>query len=127
MTSNLTKREDQISELVAWGTAKKDISRLLYISEHTVDKHIRNIYEKTGCTKINELSAWWFCKHFNISVSLSPLAGRIIATALVIIFVYGEIRETSQITRPNSRVRARTERVMSRARRSKGEEYRIAI
>lgn len=126
MTSNLTKREDQISELVAWGAAKKDISRLLYISEHTVDKHIRNIYEKTGCTKINELSAWWFCKHFNISVSLSPLAGRIIASALVIIFVYGEIRETSQITRPNSRVRARTERVMSRARRSKGKEYRIA-
>lgn len=126
MTSNLTKREDQISELVAWGAAKKDISRLLFISEHTVDKHIRNIYEKTGCTKINELSAWWFCKHFNISVSLSPLAGRIIATALVIIFVYGEIRETSQITRPNSRVRARTERVMSRARRSKGKEYRIA-
>ena len=126
MTSNLTKREDQISELVAWGAAKKDISRLLFISEHTVDKHIRNIYEKTGCTKINELSAWWFCKHFNISVSLSPLAGRIIATALVIIFVYGEIRETSQITRPNSRVRARTERVMSRARRSVRDEYRIA-
>lgn len=126
MTSNLTKREDQISELVAWGAAKKDISRLLFISEHTVDKHIRNIYEKTGCTKINELSAWWFCKHFNISVSLSPLAGRIIATALVIIFVYGEIRETSQITRPNSRVRARTERVMSRARRSSREDYRIA-
>jgi len=126
MTSNLTKREDQISELVAWGAAKKDISRLLFISEHTVDKHIRNIYEKTGCTKINELSAWWFCKHFNISVSLSPLAGRIIATALVIIFVYGEIRETSQITRPNSRVRARTERVMSRARRSARDDYRIA-
>lgn len=126
MTSNLTKREDQISELVAWGAAKKDISRLLFISEHTVDKHIRNIYEKTGCTKINELSAWWFCKNFNISVSLSPLAGRIIATALVIIFVYGEIRETSQITRPNSRVRARTERVMSRARRSSREDYRIA-
>lgn len=126
MTSNLTKREDQISELVAWGAAKKDISRLLFISEHTVDKHIRNIYEKTGCTKINELSAWWFCNHFNISVSLSPLVTKIVSIVLLFIFTYGEIQETSQITSPRTQVRARTERVMSRSRRSSHDEYKLA-
>ena len=124
--AELTRRERQISELIAWGAAKKEIAVDLFISERTVENHVRNIYEKVGCQKVNELSAWWFCTRFNISFSLSPLASRIIAISLLFIFTYGEIRATSDIIRPRTRVRARTERVMSRARRSARDEYRIA-
>ncbi len=124
--AELTRRERQISELIAWGAAKKEIAADLFISERTVENHVRNIYEKVGCQKVNELSAWWFCTRFNISFSLSPLASRIIAISLLFIFTYGEIRATSDIIRPRTRVRARTERVMSRARRSAREDYRIA-
>jgi DNA-binding CsgD family transcriptional regulator len=124
--NNLTKQEERISEMIAWGASKRDVARLLFISEHTVDKHVRNIYEKTGCSKINELSAWWFCKHFNISVSLSPLVSKIVSIVLLLIFTYGEIQETSQLTSPRTRIRAKTERVMNRARRSARDEYRIA-
>ncbi len=126
MTQVLTKQEQRISEMIAWGAAKKDVARLLYISEHTVDKHVRNIYEKTGCSKINELSAWWFCTHFNISFSLSPLVTKIVSIALLIIFSYGEIKETSQITQPRLRTRARTERVVTRSRSPRYREELIA-
>ncbi|MDD4593042.1 MAG: helix-turn-helix transcriptional regulator [Parabacteroides sp.] len=127
MTAELTKREIQISELIAWGASKKDVASLLFISEHTVDKHVRHIYEKTGCTKINELSAWWFCKHFNISFSLSPLATKIVSIALLILFSYGEIKQTSLITQQRNRVQTRTERIETRSRTQRlRREYEIA-
>lgn len=125
MTAILTRQEERISEMIAWGAAKKDVARLLFISEHTVDKHVRNIYEKTGCSKINELSAWWFCTHFKISFSLSPLVTKIVSIALLVLFSYGEIKETSQITQPRTRTRARTERVVSRPRSQRFSEEHI--
>jgi len=81
----LTQREMQIAELFAWGAAKKDVSSSLFISERTVENHARNIYDKTGCSKVNELSAWWFCTHFGISFDLSPIKRGIIALALLMI------------------------------------------
>lgn len=66
----LTKRESEIAELFAWGASKKDIANRLFVSERTVENHTRNIYEKTGCSKVNELSAWWFCTTFHISFDL---------------------------------------------------------
>lgn len=81
----LTKRESEIAELFAWGASKSEVADKLFISEHTVENHARNIYEKIGCNKVNELSAWWFCTHFNISFDLSPLKQRIIAFAMLFI------------------------------------------
>lgn len=77
--AKLTKRESEITELFAWGATKKDVANKLFISERTVENHARNIYVKIGVTKINELSAWWFCTTFNIPFDLSPLKRKIIA------------------------------------------------
>lgn len=71
--AKLTNREIEIAELFAWGASKKEVANHLNISERTIENHARNIYEKTGCGKVNELSAWWFCTKFNISFDLSPL------------------------------------------------------
>lgn len=79
----LTKRESEIAELFAWGASKKDIANRLFISERTVENHTRNIYEKTRCAKVNELSAWWFCTTFHISFDLSPLRRKIISLCLL--------------------------------------------
>lgn len=79
----LSRRESEIAELFAWGASKKDVANRLFISERTVENHARNIYAKTGCSKVNELSAWWFCTKFHISFDLSPLKRKTIATMLL--------------------------------------------
>lgn len=91
LNANLTKRERDVAELLAWGASKKEVSVHLFISERTVENHTRNIYDKTGCTKVNELSAWWFCKRFHISMSLSPLARRYVTSIILMIYSLGAI------------------------------------
>jgi DNA-binding CsgD family transcriptional regulator len=44
----LTKREREVVELVVRGASTKEISRALYISEHTVQEHLSNDFEKVG-------------------------------------------------------------------------------
>ena len=83
----LTKRESEIAELIAWGATKKDVANRLFISERTVENTARSIYEKTGVTKSNELSAWWFCTRFHISFDLSPLKRSLTALILLVILI----------------------------------------
>jgi DNA-binding CsgD family transcriptional regulator len=83
----LTKRESQIAEYLAWGCCKKEIACLLFISVRTVENICRSIYDKTDVTKVNELSAWYFCTHFNIPLNLSPLARRIGAIIILLILI----------------------------------------
>lgn len=85
--AELTKRESEIAELFAWGASKKDIATRLYISERTVENHTRNIYEKVGCSKVNDLSAWWFCTNFHISFDLSPFKRNVITTILLVLMI----------------------------------------
>lgn len=87
----LTKRETQIAELIAWGASKKEVANQLFISEYTVDNHLRKVYEKANVNKANELSAWWFCTRFHISFDLSPLKKAIIAGALLLCFIPSEV------------------------------------
>lgn len=84
--SDLTRREREVGELLAWGATKKEVANHLCISLLTVDIHARNIFEKTGCTKVNEFSAWWFCRRFSISASLSPIK-RVFVSIVMLVLV----------------------------------------
>lgn len=102
----LTKRENQIAELIAWGASKKEVPDLLPlrpgrgpISVQTVENTVRNIYEKLNLRSKNELSAWWFCTHFHISMDLSPLRRGIIATLLLALLVSIEITTSVDFVR----------------------------
>lgn len=103
-TATLTKRESQIAELIAWGATKKDIANKLFISERTVENTARSIYEKAGVTKSNELSAWWFCTRFHISMDLSPIKRRIATLALLCIIIPHELAFNQDIYRQNKRI-----------------------
>lgn len=85
-TAVLTRREREIVELIAWGECKKEVASRCHIAVRTVENHVRNIYEKTGVTKVNELSAWYFCTHYNIPLTMSPLIRRAMAVVLLAIF-----------------------------------------
>lgn len=82
----LTKRENEIVERIAWGASQKEIADDLGISRCTVDNILRKAKAKLRLSKINEISAWWFCTNFNISFELSPLARQIGASILIILF-----------------------------------------
>lgn len=43
---NLTQREKEILKLLVEGLSKKQIAEKLFLSFHTIDSHIRNIYDK---------------------------------------------------------------------------------
>lgn len=52
---NITKREEEIIELIIKGYKNSKISELLFISEKTVTNHLYNIYKKLGISSRFEL------------------------------------------------------------------------
>ncbi|MEU6788417.1 LuxR C-terminal-related transcriptional regulator [Nonomuraea angiospora] len=54
----LGKRESEVARLVADGLSNKRIAARLFISEHTVDSHVRNILNKLGVNSRAQIAAW---------------------------------------------------------------------
>jgi predicted ATPase/DNA-binding CsgD family transcriptional regulator len=54
----LAKREAEVARLVADGLTNKEIGARLFISEHTVDSHVRSILNKLGCSSRAQIAAW---------------------------------------------------------------------
>jgi DNA-binding CsgD family transcriptional regulator len=51
----LTRREQQVLQLLAQGKSSEEISQSLFISKQTVDTHRKNLLKKTGCANTAEL------------------------------------------------------------------------
>lgn len=117
--AKLTKRETEVCELIAWGATKKDVANRCFISIRTVENTVRNIFNKIGVTKVNELSAWWFCVQFNISFDLSPLKKTAIATLLLILTFSNEALQARPAVRQyrSQRTEYRAGRVRTRRTR----------
>lgn len=111
----LAKRENEVTECIAWGGSYKETASLLQISVRTVDNTLRKVKEKLGLNKINEISAWRFCTHHNISLDLSPFVRRQISVILLCIFISGEISISTDS--PYTTRRSRRSRTEYRARR----------
>jgi predicted ATPase/DNA-binding CsgD family transcriptional regulator len=54
----LGKREADVARLVADGLSNKQIGARLFISERTVDSHVRNILNKLGFNSRAQIAAW---------------------------------------------------------------------
>ncbi|RFC53316.1 response regulator transcription factor [Brumimicrobium aurantiacum] len=52
---HLTKQEKKIAKLLSDGLSRKEISAEIFISQHTVNSHIKNIYKKLEINKVSEL------------------------------------------------------------------------
>ena len=55
LLENITPREQTIIMLIAEGLQTKEIAKTLFISDHTVQKHRKNIYKKLNITSISDL------------------------------------------------------------------------
>lgn len=102
LNAQLTKRETEISRWIISGYAKKEIASCLFISPRTVENTARNIYKKVDVNKATELCIWWFAKHYNIPLSISPLKRAIVALFFLAIFLPFELA-THQVTLRSSR------------------------
>ena len=54
----LTPRQLDVLKLVAQGLSNSDIARRLYLSEHTVHRHLANILRKLGLSSRAAAAAW---------------------------------------------------------------------
>jgi DNA-binding CsgD family transcriptional regulator/tetratricopeptide (TPR) repeat protein len=56
--SPLRPREAEVADLVADGLSNRQIAARLFLSEHTVDSHIRSIMTKLGAASRAQIAAW---------------------------------------------------------------------
>jgi DNA-binding NarL/FixJ family response regulator len=54
----LSPREVEILGLVARGLSNREIGELLFISQHTVANHVRNVLSKTGCANRTQAASY---------------------------------------------------------------------
>lgn len=121
LNAELSPREGEIAELLAWGASKKEVADRLFISARTVENTARNIYQKLGIQKATELCVWWFCTKCGVPVSLDPLKRAFIAIILLFAFVPREFVCFDDNFTPRTPRTARTTRVQRPGRRSEEE------
>lgn len=56
--SPLTRREQEIAELIAQGRSNKEIASALVISQRTVEGHVEHILDKLGFASRAQIAAW---------------------------------------------------------------------
>lgn len=132
MKDELTRRELQIIELIAWGANRKEVPDMLQqkyggklITINTVNNIIANIYAKLSLNSETQLSAWYFCDQHGVDSSKSPLRDlkRAIYSVVFLVILLPQITNMDQAVRPQrTRVPERIERTRSgRNRRSEDE------
>jgi DNA-binding CsgD family transcriptional regulator len=60
----LSKRELDVTRMIARGLGTSEIAAGLFLSPHTVRDHVKSVFEKTGVSSRGELVAKVFADHY---------------------------------------------------------------
>lgn len=118
----LTKREEQVAEMIAWGVARKNMPYLfekMYgkkISIKTIDVISQRVFRKLGVNKNIEVVTWYHKEYRGIDLGTSPfikylgafLLGLFLTTQIDFTNDYVRTRNTTRIVRVRGQ-RAREE------------------
>jgi len=118
----ITKREYQITELIAWGASDKEVAQELEISFYTVRTHRKNILNKLGLYNSADLTRWFFQHKTKQCLGLNPRQVIHIAIIFLSLIIYSEI--TAQFDMIRTRT-IRTTRVSRTIRRNKKKDYKL--
>ena len=125
LMAQLTRRESEVAELLAWGAAKKEVADRLFISTRTVENTARSIYAKTGVQKATELCVWWFCSKCGVPASLDPLKRAFIAGCLLLVLIPREITGEGDLFRIGRIVRTNTAKIARARRRAEDDSINL--
>ena len=127
---NISSREYQIAELIAWGASDKEVAQELNITPLTARTHRRTVEHKIGAYNAADLTRWFFQDKHKLSFGLNPRQIRHIAMMLFLLITFAEISQLPIIRIRASRG-ARTEKTESircriRSSRARRNEYILA-
>lgn len=62
---NLTRQERQVVEQVVRGRSNRQIAKTLVVTEHTVESHLKHVYEKLTVHSRSQLLARYFAEVYH--------------------------------------------------------------
>lgn len=62
---NLTRQERQVVEQVVRGLSNRQVAKSLVVTEHTVESHLKHVYEKLNVRSRSQLLARYFAEVYN--------------------------------------------------------------
>jgi Predicted ATPase len=92
----LTRRAQEVAELVALGLTNREIAGRLYLSERTVEWHVEQIFNKFGFTSRSQVAAWVGRSQIDAAVPVPGLRPRGNLPAQLTTFV-GRDRELNSL------------------------------
>jgi DNA-binding CsgD family transcriptional regulator len=104
----LTKREEQVLELIAYGFSADEIADKFFRSTETIKKTVSNVKEKLSLQKATELAAFYWCRAFGDNFKQRRNA--ILSISLLIVFLFSNPLENQTARRNSTRTRVRIER-----------------
>lgn len=75
----VSAREFEIAEQVALGKSKKEAACKLNLSVYTIETTIKNVYEKEGFNKIQDLVLWYIGIKLKISEEIKNLKEQVVS------------------------------------------------
>lgn len=113
LAAKLGKKQMEIAEFIGFGYSIKETAHHLGISIDTVKSTLKTIYAKIGIQKATELAKFVYCRRFDIPLSLCEPARRVVAIALLMVYIVSLVEQDPICTRRVRRT-TRIERVQRR-------------